>query len=185
MTTLAGLPIPDLTPILPALIFGVLSAIAVLSAIYAAFARRIVHAAFGLMAAFFGVAGLYALLGSDFLSLAQVIVYVGGILILLVFGVLLTGRAKAQLGLEKPASPVPGILAGVALLAGLLACLLSSDFGMKGKLAEPAVRTTVGSIGRQLLAEDGYLFPFEFVSVFLLMALVGAAYLVRRKRGAA
>ena len=185
MTPLAGLPIPDLTPVLPALIFGILSAVAVISAVYAAFARRIVHAAFGLMAAFAGVAGLYALLGNDFLMLSQIIVYVGGILILLVFGVLLTGRAKAQLGLEKPSSPVPGILAGAALLAGLLACILSSDFGMRGKLEEPAARTTVGSIGRALLAEDGYLYPFEFVSVFLLMALVGAAYLVRRKRGAA
>jgi NADH:ubiquinone oxidoreductase subunit 6 (subunit J) len=183
--TLGALPIPDLTAVLPAAIFGLLSAIAVVAAVYAAFARRIVHAAFGLMGSFFGVAGLYALLGSDFLALAQVIVYVGGILILLVFGVLLTGRAKAQLGLEKPSSPVPGILAGGALLFGLLACLLNTDFQMTGKLAEPATRTTVGAIGRSLLAEDGYLFPFEFVSVFLLLALVGAAYLVRRKRGPA
>jgi NADH:ubiquinone oxidoreductase subunit 6 (subunit J) len=137
------------------------------------------------MGSFFGVAGLYALLGSDFLALAQVIVYVGGILILLVFGVLLTGRAKAQLGLEKPSSSVPGILAGGALLFGLLACILNTDFRMTGKLAEPTTRTTVGAVGRALLAEDGYLFPFEFVSVFLLVALVGAAYLVRRKRGTA
>ena len=182
---LGGLPIPDLTAVLPVALFALLSGIAVLSAIYAAFARRIVHAAFGLMAAFFGVAGLYALLGNDFLALSQVIVYVGGILILLVFGVLLTGRAKAQLGLEKPISVVPGILAGGALLAGLLACLLSTDFRMPGKLAEPESRTTVGAIGRALLDQEGYLFPFEFVSVFLLAALVGAAYLVRRKRGPA
>ena len=71
------------------------------------------------MAAFFGVAGLYALLGSDFLALTQVIVYVGGILVLLVFGVLLTGprqgrarprdavepRARGPRGRRAPARP--------------------------------------------------------------------------------
>ena len=89
---LAGM-VPDLTGAMPAILFWVLTGLAVASAITAAVAPRIVHAAFGLMAAFFGVAGLYALLGSDFLALTQIIVYVGGILILIVFGVLLTGRA--------------------------------------------------------------------------------------------
>src|SRR5205823_14162770 len=88
--------LPDLTPVLPGLIFYGLAGLSIVSAVAAATAPRIVHAAFGLMAAFFGVAGLYALLGTEFLALTQVIVYVGGILILLVFGVLLTGRAKEQ-----------------------------------------------------------------------------------------
>src|SRR6058998_1377240 len=118
--------LPDLTPILPGLIFYVLAGLAIVSAVAAATASKIVHAAFGLMGAFFGVAGLYALLGSDFLALTQIIVYVGGILILLVFGVLLTGRAKRQLGLERSASPLPGVLAGTVLLVGLLLAIHGS-----------------------------------------------------------
>jgi NADH-quinone oxidoreductase subunit J len=178
--------LPDLTPILPGLIFYVLSGLAVVSAIAAATAARIVHAAFGLMAAFFGVAGLYALLGSDFLALTQIVVYVGGILILLVFGVILTGRAKAQLGLERPASSKAAAVAGAALLFGLLLSIGSSDFGDGGrKLADlPEPKATTAALGRAFLDPEQYLLPFELVSVFLLAALIGAAYLVRRKRGA-
>ena len=94
--------IPDLTAVLPGLLFAAFAGIIALSCLLAAFSGKIVHAAFGLMAAFFGVAAMYALLGSDFLALTQVVVYVGGILVLLVFGVLLTGRTKAALGLERP-----------------------------------------------------------------------------------
>ncbi len=175
--------LPDLTPAVPALVFYALAALAIVSAVAAATAPRIVHAAFGLMAAFFAVAGLYALLGSDFLALTQVIVYVGGILILLVFGVLLTGRAKSQLGLERPLHTAGAVLAGSALLLGLLLAIDSSDFGPARSLAElPEPRSTTASLGRAFLAPGQYLFPFELVSVLLLAALVGAAYLVRRRR---
>ena len=101
LTALGGM-IPDLTAVLPGLLFVAFALLSMLAALAAAFSKKIVHAAFGLMAAFFGVAGMYALLGADFLAMTQIIVYVGGILILIVFGVLLTGRAKSQLGLAKP-----------------------------------------------------------------------------------
>jgi NADH-quinone oxidoreductase subunit J len=185
VSPLAGL-VPDMTPVLPTVLFLALSALCIVSAVFAAVARRIVHAAFGLMAAFFGVAGLYALLGSDFLALVQIVVYVGGILILLVFGVLLTGRAKGQLGLERPPRLWLPALAGGLLLAGLLACLFGTDFASSSTLStlpEPK-GSTVGSLGRALLDPNQYLFPFELVSVLLLVALVGAAFLVRRKRSA-
>jgi NADH-quinone oxidoreductase subunit J len=179
--------LPDLTPILPGLVFYGLAGLAVASAIAAAMAPRIVHAAFGLMAAFFGVAGLYGLLGADFLALTQVIVYVGGILVLLVFGVLLTGRAKGALGLERPVKTVGASLAGGLLLLGLLLAIGSTDFGAAGQdlRSLPSPEPTTAGLGRLLLDPEGYLFPFELVSVFLLSALVGAAYLVRRRRDGA
>ncbi|MCC7139121.1 MAG: NADH-quinone oxidoreductase subunit J [Planctomycetes bacterium] len=177
--------IPDLTPVLPGLVFWVLAGLSVVSAVAAAMAPKIVHAAFGLMAAFFGVAGLYALLGADFLSLTQVVVYVGGILVLLVFGVLLTGRAKAQLGLEKPVRVGGAVAAGTALLLGLLLAIGKSDLSRSPWLSDlPEPQGTTHAIGRALLDPEQYLLPFELVSVFLLAALVGAAYLVRRRRDA-
>ncbi len=180
--------LPDLTPILPGLIFYVLAGLCVVSSIVAATASKIVHAAFGLMAAFFGVAGLYVLLGSDFLALTQIIVYVGGILILLVFGVLLTSRAKTQLGLERPKGIAGATFAGGALLLGLLLAIGSSklEHGAPRMLSQlPEPKPTTAAIGRALLDPDQYLLPFELVSVFLLAALVGAAYLVRRRRDVA
>jgi NADH-quinone oxidoreductase subunit J len=177
--------IPDLTPALPGLVFYALAALTVVAAVAAATAAKIVHAAFGLMAAFFGVAGLYGLLGADFMAMTQIVVYVGGILVLLVFGVLLTGRAKGALGLEKPVKTTGAAVVGGALLLGLMLALGSTDWGVlasKPLMDLPEPEATTRRLGRALLDPEQYLFPFELVSVFLLSALVGAAFLVRRRR---
>lgn len=180
--------IPDLTPAIPGILFAVFGGLIVASCLLAAFSKKIVHAAFGLMAAFFGVAAMYGLLGADFLALTQVIVYVGGILILIVFGVLLTGRAKSQLGLQEPVGRTLAAGTGLVLFGALVLALWKSTFpGSPGaKLADlPEPVPTTARLGRAFLAADGYIFPFELVSVFLLVSLVGAAYLVRRRRDAA
>jgi NADH-quinone oxidoreductase subunit J len=177
---LTALAIPDLTAHLPGMIFAALAALCVLSAILAATAPKIVHAAFGLMAAFFGVAGLYALAGADFVALTQVIVYVGGILVLLVFGILLTGRTRLALGLEREPGAVWPILVGGLFFLGLMLAIRSSDFNASEAIGAP--QPTTAAIGRAFLDPDQYLVPFELASVLLLAALVGAAYLARRRR---
>jgi NADH:ubiquinone oxidoreductase subunit K/NADH:ubiquinone oxidoreductase subunit 6 (subunit J) len=158
----AALPIPDLTPALPAILFYTFSLLAIASAILAATATKIVHAAFGLLAAFFGVAGLYGLLGADFLAFSQVLIYIGGILVLLVFGVLLTGRIRGTLGLEKPERLGAAVAVGGLLLFGLLLALGATDFGEKKDLSEPTA--TTAAIGRALLDPEQALVPFEVVS---------------------
>ncbi len=172
--------IPDLTPYLPGIIFGALSALAIISAIAAATAPKIVHAAFGLMAAFFGVAGLYMMLGADFVAMAQIVVYVGGLLVLLVFGILLTGRTQEALGLETKPRVGWAIFAGGIFLFAMLLAIGSSDFNAVEDPGEP--EPTVAAIGRAFLDPDQFLIPFELASVLLLAALVGAAYLARRRR---
>lgn len=175
-----------LPPVLPvaavtveAVAFGALALVAVSCALLSALAPRIVHAAFGLLGTFLGVAGLYALLGADFLALAQVVVYVGGILVLLVFGVLLTARARPRLGREsRPAVLVPSLVGGL-VFAGLLAATLGTGW----RTAPPGEpRPTTADLGRALLDPSRQLVAFELASVLLLAALVGAAYLVRRRR---
>lgn len=181
MSSLLALSVPDLTPYLPPMIFGSLAAIVLVGAAMAALAPRIVHAAFSLMACFSGVAGIYAMLGADFMALAQVIVYIGGILVLLVFGILLTGRLKGALGMEAASRAWPAILAGALLFLGLAVALEGSSF--PGSTATPApAEATTAALGRALLDPNEYLVPFELVSVLLLAALVGAAYLARRRR---
>ena len=163
-----------------AVLFFVLSALAILSAFIAATAPKIVHAAFGLFGTFVGVAGLYVLLGADFIALAQVLVYAGGILILLVFGVLMTANAPTALGLDvRPARLWPVLLGGLLLL-GMLAAIHATEWPAGDPVADPA--PTTAAIGRALLDPDRYLVPFEVASVLLLAALVGAAYLARRRR---
>lgn len=157
--------------------FYLLAALTVGSALFAATARRIVAAAFSLMATFFGVAGIYAILGSDFLAVTQVLVYVGGILILIVFGVLLTDRVPDEYKVVKPRNYAAALLAATLVFAALAGSFMSASWPKLEKGALPEATTTVGAIGRSLLTD--YLIPFEFASVLLLVVLVGAARLAR------
>ena len=74
------------------IIFYLFAAVTVISAFFVVTTRNIVHSAFFLLFTFFGVTGIYVLLGADFVAIVQLIVYVGGILILLIFGVMLTNK---------------------------------------------------------------------------------------------
>ena len=157
--------------------FFVFAALTVGSALFAAMAKNIVHSAFSLMATFFGVAGIYAILGSDFLAVTQVIVYVGGILILIVFGVLLTDRVPEEFRVTKARNYLPALLAAGLVFAALAGGIMSAKWPklIRGQL--PEAETTVEAIGRSLLTD--YLLPFEFASILLLIVLVGAARLAR------
>lgn len=154
-------------------LFAILTAA---TALFAAVARKIVHAAFSLMATFFGVAGIYAILGSDFLAVTQVLVYVGGIMILIVFGVLLTDRVPDEYRATEPRRWLPAIVAAGLTFAVLAASLKGTAWPVAAdELAAPV--STVEALGRALLTD--YLIPFEFASILLLVVLVGAARLAR------
>jgi NADH-quinone oxidoreductase subunit J len=157
------------------LLFWLFAAMSVAGGLMAALLPRVVHAVFSLLLCFLGVTGIYALAGADFLAVTQVVVYVGGVLVLFAFGILLTGRTALALGDREVRHRKTGLLVGGLLAAGLVAALKGSVFLAAAK--EPAEGTTEG-IGRLLLGD--YVVLFEFASVLLLVALVGAAYLVRR-----
>ncbi len=159
-----------------AIIFYALAVIVFVSAVAAAFLRNIVTAAFALFFTLLGMAGFYVLLGADFLAITQVVVYVGGILILLLFGVLLTHRSIETLELETRGTYLLGLLGGL-LVYGVLHYFLFS-VSWPTPLMKPLEPTTA-AIGQLLL--NKYLLPFEVSSVTLLIALIGAAYLVRRR----
>jgi len=159
-----------------AIIFYALAVMVLVSAIAAAFLRNIVMAAFALFFTLLGMAGFYVLLGADFLAITQVVVYVGGILILLLFGVLLTHRSIETLELETRGTYVLGLFGGL-LVYGVLHYFLFS-VSWPTPLLKPLEPTTA-AIGQLLL--NKYLLPFEVSSVTLLIALIGAAYLVRRR----
>jgi NADH-quinone oxidoreductase subunit J len=157
--------------------FFVFAALTVGSALFAATAKSIVHAAFSLMATFFGVAGIYGVLGSDFLAVTQVIVYVGGILILIVFGVLLTDRVPEEYKVIKPRNYVAALVAAGLVFVALAGAAMSAKWPKITHAELPAATGTVNEIGRSLLTD--YLVPFEFASILLLVVLVGAARLAR------
>ena len=158
-----------------AIFYGV-AAVVLGSALYVVVGRNLVHSAFALVAAFFGVAIFYVYLGADFLAGAQVLIYVGGILTLLLFGVMLTNRIY-NLNLRSGAiQVVPGALSAGLVFALLVWIIQSVDWGAMDA-GDPG--PTSESIGRLLVGD--YLLPFEIASVLLLIALMGAAMLVRRR----
>lgn len=164
----------------PTLIFVLFCVLTVVSALGVALSRVLIHSAFSLLGAFVGVAGLYLFLGADFLAGAQLLIYVGGILILLLFGVMLTRRTD-ELSLSVATVQFgPGIVLSGVVFASLLFVALNTRWQTP---ATPYVMApTTEAIGYRFLGEQ--LLPFEASSVLLLVALVGAATLVRRPESA-
>jgi NADH-quinone oxidoreductase subunit J len=143
---------------------------------WVALSSNIVHAAFSLLVTLFGVAGLYVLLGADFIGVVQVIVYIGGILVLIIFGVMMTQRGKLlPLSVQLPGRLFGGLLSSIILVALILAAR-RSQWPAAASLLEP--EPTSAAIGDLLLGK--YLVAFEVASVLLLVALVGAVLIVRR-----
>lgn len=159
-------------------------------------AQNVVHMAFYLIVTLGSVAGLFFLLGADFLGAVQLLIYVGGTVVLLIFGVMLTATDPASGGMTIQAGEriLAGIV-GVSLLGVFSVSLLSVDWAaMPGNPAPFTDGGTTRPLGLKLLGLDtsvitdrpsdgvGYLLPFEIASVHLLVVLIGAAYLARAKR---
>ncbi len=163
---------------LSAAVFYLFAFITLASAAVVVFSRNIIYAVFALLFTFFGVAGLYVLLHADFLAVTQILIYVGGILVLLLFGVMLTNRVISVDIRTGTVQTAPALLV-VAVVAGSLSGMMYSTFGTAA--APPAtLPTTTPALGELLLTT--YLLPFEVASVLLLVALIGAALMSRRDR---
>lgn len=171
-------------------IMFVLSALLTLGgAFLTASTRNLMHACVYLLASLFGVAGLYATLGADFLAATQLVVYAGGVVILMLFAIMLTGGVQDFLnkfGLDKTPSMGSArtyTIAGLTMIITsyvvmkVLAPVFKSN--MQGEL--PAFTSTVEKIGVLLVTD--HVLAFEISSILLLGALIGAAVISRPRRG--
>jgi NADH-quinone oxidoreductase subunit J len=163
-----------------AAVFWVFAAVTVGSAAVVVLARSLIYNAFALLFTFFGVAGLYVLLGADFLAATQLLIYVGGILVLLLFGVMLTHKLY-DLDLRTEVSQfLPALILCLVGVFGVLALTILRTRWVTGPGRPPA--PTTAEIGRLFMGP--YLLPFEAASILLLVALMGAAMIVRRRKDA-
>jgi NADH-quinone oxidoreductase subunit J len=161
-----------------AIVFYVFALLTLVSASVVVFSKNIVRSAFSLLFTFFGVAGLYVLLMADFLAITQLMIYVGGILVLVIFGVMLTSR---QINVDAKTGTVqtlPAVLIAAAIAGTLVGMFWTTDWQHFGSL--PETLSSGKTIGEMLLT--GYLLPFEIASVVLLVALIGAAMIARREK---
>jgi NADH-quinone oxidoreductase subunit J len=157
------------------IIFYLFAAITVLSAFFVVTTRNIIHSAYYLLFTLFGIAGIYVLLGADFIAIVQLVVYIGGILILLLFGVMLTNKITHVQIKSGTIKIIPAAL-GVALFAGILAAALLNT---KWKTINNELPlATTHSLGLLLLQQYGVV--FELLGILLLIALIGAASMARK-----
>ena len=140
--------------------------------------RSVVRSAFSLMATFSGVAGFFLLLGADFLAMAQLLIYVGGILALLLFGVMLTPPDLKERKLNRVMSGLVLVGAGAAWVGFKVA--VTARWAVADELPPP--QTHAREIGVGFLAPDQYVVAFELAAVVLTVALIAAVYIARRRR---
>jgi NADH-quinone oxidoreductase subunit J len=157
------------------ILFYVLALIIVASAIIVVFNKNVIHSAFSLFFTLFAVSGIYVLLKADFIAITQIMVYVGGILILLIFGVMLTTKITDVELKTKNLNVIPSILFSVGIITILIFVIFSTKWNLKQAVEN---EETVTQIGTLLLST--YLLPFEIASVLLLVALIGSAMFARR-----
>ncbi len=164
------------------IIFYILAAVTLASGVVVAVARDIAYAAFALMFTFFGVSGLYVMLGADFVGVSQLLIYVGGILVLFLFGMMLTSNID-RLREEAPtgARLYPAFFVSVfmAFLLGWMVWL--NPVWVNARPREiPEGSNTTSIIGWLLMGDFALLFIAS--SIAILVALVGAAMIARSDR---
>lgn len=156
-------------------VFYLLAAFTVAAGLGVVLTTNVVHSALALMGTLLGVAGMFILLGADFLGVVQLLVYVGGILVLTLFAVMLTSRVDVRVS-NRAVGRLPALLVVVAVLAAMVRAIGSAAW----VATEPKAPTpTVYGIGDAFLGP--YLLPFEIASLVLLVALIGAVVISRKE----
>jgi NADH:ubiquinone oxidoreductase subunit 6 (subunit J) len=186
--------------------FFVLAGLTCGSALAVVLSQNIVRSAAWLLFTLAGVSGIYFLIGADFVAGTQLIVYVGGILVLVVFGIMLTAQGPFISMKTGPADWAIGATVGVVLLTFLIGSIIVTSWSTNDleTMNDPTKSRSSAAMGQAFLGISdvapsgtvtgvrgaprfprervGYLLPFEIVSVHLLVVLIGAAYLARAKR---
>ncbi len=173
-------------------LFYFLSFIAIVSALYAASSKNLVRSIFVFFVTLFSLAGLYVLALADFVAVTQVVIYVGGILVLILFAFMLSGKEtlnvlQKQEGKFLSMKKLPAILLAAIFFIVLINIVIKANadnlpwvrdaISLKNEITPKDIM--IDNIGVNLMTR--YLLPFEAISILLLVALVGAAHLSRKE----
>lgn len=158
------------------IVFWFFVAMTVISAFSVVLSKNLVYAAVSLLVTFLGVASMYVFLWADFMAGTQVMIYIGGILILILFGIMLTHKITSVKISHANVQRGMGALVTILLFAGLFWMIQITPWKLESAI-EP--EQTVETIGTLLMTD--FLLPFEVASVLLLGALIGAAVLARKE----
>ncbi len=158
------------------IIFYLVAALIVVSAAVVVFSSNIVYSAFSLVGTFGGVAGIYVLLGADFVAAVQILIYVGGIVVIILFAIMLTHRIADVQVTNRSVGKIPALIVTGLLITLLVSTILDSSWTKADKVGYDPTTAQIG----ELFLKD-YLLPFELASIVLLIALIGAVVLSRKE----
>ena len=168
------------------MLFYIFAILAVISGAYMVLTRNLLYAGFSLLVTLLSVAGIYVLLYADFVAVTQLMVYVGGVLVLILFGIMLSSRVNDKSVLSENVNTIWGALVSFLLLAGLSYSIWKTDLATLPwiQAADTDVlgyqKSTIYTIGIKLMTD--LVLPFEIASLLLLIALIGAAYIATDNR---
>lgn len=175
------------------IVFYFFVGLVLLSALTMLITRNLLYTAFSLLATLLGLSALYVFCGADFLAIVQLLVYVGGILVILLFGIMLSNSAKpnldAQTTPQAPQSLNKNVFWGISISGGLFCLLVWTIFQAKFSerpWIQQAIQKTEASessipvLGVGLMTD--YLIPFEIAGLLLLIALVGASLIAFHRK---
>ncbi|MEP6845021.1 MAG: NADH-quinone oxidoreductase subunit J [Panacibacter sp.] len=154
------------------IIFYIIAAFILVTALLAVTTRKIFRCAIWLLAALVGIAALFFWMNVEFIAAVQIVVYVGGIVVLIIFSIFLTQQAGNEMKKPKLNHRIFSVLA--AVFGFVLSYTLINQYSFSAA-SDHALNVEVGNIGMQLLStsEHGYILPFEVVSILLLAAMIG------------
>jgi NADH:ubiquinone oxidoreductase subunit 6 (subunit J) len=152
--------------------------LSVIAAIGVVTLPNIFHAALALVAVLLGSAAVFAALHADFLAVVQVLIYVGAVMTLVIFAIMLTERLGNQIKSQSNKLVFPAIVGTLVFFIILVRLIVATPWPVKAP--ERFVDVSVLDLGRALMGP--YVFPFEVISVILIAALVGAIVIARKEK---
>tara|TARA_B100000401_G_C52152745_1_gene414944 strand:- start:6 stop:494 length:489 start_codon:yes stop_codon:yes gene_type:complete len=157
-------------------VFWIVTSVTIISALGVVLSNQLIYSAISLLFTLFGIAGLYVFLWADFMTGIQLLVYVGGILTLIIFGIMLTNKiSSARLSQTNMQQGIGSVVSLWLLI--VLSLVISKTNWYSASSSEPV--STVDKIGTLLMTK--HLLAFEGISLLLLGALIGAAILARKE----
>jgi NADH-quinone oxidoreductase subunit J len=176
-----GLAIPSTVPIIgwtwDDVLFLLLAATMIGSALLVVLMRDIIRCGLALMVALGALSGIFVLLGAPLVAAAEVLVYIGGITVLILFAIMLTQSKSAPARLVFQTQAAGAAVAAVILAIVIAITVTATDWGAVGS----RLTTATDTLARLLF--DQYVLPFEIVSVLLLAAVIGGVFLAKREEG--
>ena len=160
------------------IIVYIIGAIAAISALYILFTDNILYAAFSLVVTLMSVAILYFFAGAEFVGVTQIMIYVGGIIVLMIFGVMLTNEQRNV----PPSSSLHNKFMAFILAGGLFSALLYAILKINFSSNSWASHSSLKELGIGLM--NKYILPFELAAVLLLLVLIGATVIASRNEKA-